>query len=234
MLFRSLLYGTQGIGKSTWAAMADRTIFIPTEDGLNDIDCQSFPLVESYDDAMDCIAELYSGEHDFGTVAIDSADWLEKFVWRQVCQQRGVESIEDVGYGKGYVFALAQWNDILGGLTALRDHRNMSIILLAHANIERFNDPGTDPYDRYAPRLHKHTAALLQEWCDEVFFATYKVMTKQSEEGFGKKRTRAVGEGERVIRTTERPSHYAKNRIAGLPDELPLDYRAYAVHLGTA
>ena len=35
---RVLLFGTHGVGKSTWGAMADKPIFVPTEDGLGDID----------------------------------------------------------------------------------------------------------------------------------------------------------------------------------------------------
>lgn len=41
---RVLLYGTHGVGKSSFGARAERPIFIPTEDGLNEIDCEKFPL----------------------------------------------------------------------------------------------------------------------------------------------------------------------------------------------
>ena len=58
-----------------------------------------------------------------------------------------------------------------------------------------------------------------------------KVHTKQTEEGFDKTRTRGIGTGDRIIRTTERPAHMAKNRMS-LPEEMPLDFRAYAEHLG--
>jgi hypothetical protein len=101
------------------------------------------------------------------------------------------------------------------------------VMLTAHAQIERFANPETDAYDRYSPRLQKLGSALVQEWCDEVLFATYKVHTKTTSEGFDRKRVQGIGTGERVIRTTERPAHVAKNRL-NLPDEIPLDYRIYA------
>ncbi len=41
---RTLLYGTHGIGKSTFGSMAERAVFLPTEDGLGEIDCERFPL----------------------------------------------------------------------------------------------------------------------------------------------------------------------------------------------
>lgn len=103
----------------------------------------------------------------------------------------------------------------------------MTIILIAHARIERFENPETDTYDRYTPRLHRLASQLIMEWCDEVLFAAYRVHTKQTDAGFDRKRTQAIGTGERILRTTERPAHVAKNRL-NLPAELPLDWDAYA------
>jgi len=224
---RTLLYGVHGVGKSTFGAMAERPIFIPTEDGLADIECERFPLAEKYGDVLSALGALYTEEHEYGTVVIDSLDWLERLIWTEVCAKRGVESIEDIGYGKGYVFALTHWREVVSGLDALRNERGMGVILLAHAQIEKFNNPETDSYDRYAPRLHRMASAVVQEWCDEVLFATYRVHTKATDEGFNRKRIVGLGAGERIIRTTERPAHLAKNRL-GLPEEIPLDHRVYA------
>lgn len=224
---RVMVYGTHGIGKSTFGAMADRPIFVQTEDGLANIDVDRFPLATRYGDVLAVLGELYTAEHEYRTVVIDSLDWLERLIWGEICAKRGVESIEDIGYAKGYVFALTQWREILTGLDALRNERGMQIVLIAHAQIERFANPETDTYDRYSPRLQKLASALVQEWCDEVLFASYRVHTKTTKEGFDRKRTQGVGTGERIIRTTERPAHVAKNRL-NLPDEIPLDYRVYA------
>ena len=224
---RTLLYGVHGVGKSTFGAMAEQPIFITTEDGLADIECERFPLAEKYADVLAALGVLYTDEHDYKTVVIDSLDWLERLIWVEVCAKRGVESIEDIGYAKGYVFALTQWREIFSGLDALRNDRGMSIVLIAHAQIEKFNNPETDTYDRYSPKLHRLASAIVQEWCDEVLFASYRVHTKQTDEGFNRKRTVGLGQGERIIRTTERPAHLAKNRL-NLLDEMPLDHRIYA------
>jgi hypothetical protein len=230
---RVMLYGVHGIGKSTFGAMAPNPIFIQTEDGVGNLDCARFPLSGTYDDVMEAIASLYSDPHEFKTVVIDSLDWLERLIWTKVVQVRGpankskVESIEDFGFARGYVYALDFWKEILDGLSALRNERGMMVIVIAHAKIERFENPETDAYDRYSPRLNKHASALVQEWCDEVLFATYKVHTRQTDEGFENTRTRGIGAGDRILRTTERPAHMAKNRL-NLPEEMPLDYRVYA------
>ncbi|GAB4240856.1 MAG: hypothetical protein OHK0028_19120 [Deltaproteobacteria bacterium] len=227
---RVMLYGTHGIGKSTFASCAPRPIFLQTEDGLGEIDCDKLPLVTSFAEAMAALSELYTEQHPYQTIVVDSLDWLERLIWAEVCRKRNVENIEEIGYSKGYVFALTQWREFLEGLSALRADKGMTAVLIAHAKIERFENPETESYDRYVPRLHKLAAAIVQEWCDEVLFATYKVYTKQSDEGFNRKRTQGVGSGERIIRTQERPAHVAKNRL-NLPEELPLDWNAYAHYL---
>jgi hypothetical protein len=227
---RVLVYGPHGIGKTTFGAMAERPVFIQTEDGLAGIDTDRFPLAARLGDVTGALAELRSEQHDYRTVVVDSLDWLERLIHAEVCQKRSVESIEDIGYGKGYVFALPMWREVLGSLDALRNERDMEVILVAHAQIEKFANPETETYDRYAPRLQKLASALVQEWCDEVLFATYRVHTRTATEGFDRKRVQAIGTGERVLRTTERPAHVAKNRLA-LPDEIPLDHRVFAAYV---
>jgi len=224
---RTLIYGVHGVGKSTFGAMAESPVFIQTEDGLSNLDAPRFPLSQSYTDVLAALGELYTEKHDFKTVVIDSLDWLERLIWAEVCRKRGVESVEDIGYGKAYVFALTQWREVLSGLDALRNERGMAVIFIAHAAIEKFANPETDTYDRYAPRLQKLASALIQEWADEVLFAGYRVHTKTTKEGFDRTRAVGIGAGERILRTTERPAHVAKNRL-GLPDEMPLDHRVYA------
>lgn len=229
---RVLLYGTEGIGKSTWAASAPKCIFVPTEDGLGDIDCQRFPLCSTFQEVIGCLSELYSGKHPYRSVAIDSLDWLEKIIWAKVADEAGKSNIEEIGYARGYKLALTQWREVLEGLNALRSDRNMTVILIAHAVIERFSNPEGEDFDRFQPNLNKHARGIIQEWSDEILFASYKILVKKEDKGFNVKRGKAIGAGSRVIRTTESPAFVAKNRI-GLPEELPLEWKEFAKHLRT-
>jgi len=226
---RVLLYGTHGVGKSTWAAQSPSPIFLATEEGLDDIGADRTPLLASVGDVSNCFSWLLTEKHDYRTLVIDTLDWLERLVWKQTCEKHEKRSIEDFGYGKGYVHALKGWEWILTNLQTLRNERAMNIVLLAHAKVSKFEAPDAATYDRYEPDLHKTVAPMLQEWCDEVFFASYQVATVKVEEGFGRDRFRGVGTGERQVHTCEMPSHLAKRRIA-LPDQLPLEWAAYQEH----
>jgi hypothetical protein len=233
---RILIYGTEGIGKSTFASQSPKPIFVQTEDGLDEIVCNKFPLAATYEEVLAALTELRTQEHDFETVVVDSLDWLERMIWDRVCQESGVTSIEktDGGYAKGYIHALTYWREVVDHLNVLRNARGMVVLLVAHAKVEKFEDPESSPYDRYSPRLNKHAAALVCEWCDAVLFATRKVRTQTEEAGFGRKRTiaHAIGKdgGERILRCVGGPSCIAKNRY-GIADDLPLSWAAFIAAL---
>jgi hypothetical protein len=224
---RILIHGVAGVGKTTFGAGAPAPVFIPTEDGLGTLEVPHFPLARTFDQVMEALAALYSESHDFRTVVVDSVDWLEPLVWARTCQDQGWGSIEDPGYGKGYVAALDLWRQYLEGLNALRNERGMTVIQIAHTDIRRFDSPEHEPYDRYVIKLHARAAALLQEHSDVVLFANYRISTVKSDVGFNKKVTRALGSGERVLYTAERPAFLAKNRF-GLPDSVALSWEAFA------
>ena len=221
---RVVLYGTSGIGKTTFASQFPTPVFVCTEDGLGQMEVQHFPMVTTLDEMMTYLVELLTEEHDRQTVVIDSLDWLERMIWAQVAKDQGKTSIEEIGYAKGYIFALEHWGKFLTALDALRNHRSMMTVLISHALVKKFNSPITDPYDRYQLKLHEKAEALIREWADLVLFATYKVTVKPADE---KKKTtaRGVGGTERILYTSERPGWLAKNRY-NLPAELPFEVSA--------
>lgn len=229
---RIMLYGQEGIGKSSYGASAPKAIFIQTEDGLGEIECSKFPLAKILADVHATLTALQQEKHDFQTVILDSLDWAERLIFDEVCREFGVKSIEkaDGGYARGYVHALTHWRKIITSLERLRNEKGMACILIAHAKIERFEDPESSAYDRYSPRLHKHAAALISEWVDAVLFATRRFRTQKEDAGFNRERTIAapVGAdgGERIIRTIGGPACVAKNRF-NLPAELPLSWDAF-------
>jgi hypothetical protein len=225
---RLLVYGTAGIGKTTFGCQANKPVILQTED--SDVDCPTFGLLRTYDQLMEAVAALYTEPHDFQTVVLDSLDWLEPLLWAETCRINGWPDIEKPGYGKGYIAALDQWRGLLEGLNGLRDQRNMTVILIAHCEIKRFDSPETEPYDRYQIKLQARASALVQEHVDAVLFANYRVSTVKTDLGFNKKAVRGVSGGDRLIYSNERPAFLAKNRF-GLPDSMPLDWPTLAASI---
>lgn len=225
---RVLVYGIEGVGKSTFGANAPAVIFLGAEDGTSELDVARFPEPRTWVDVLDAITELTTGEHAYQTLAIDTLDWLEPLCWAHVClTMRGkdgkpLESIEDAGYGKGYAAALDHWRVLLSMLERLRAQRGMNIVLLAHSWIKSFKNPEGDDYDRHEMKLHAKAGGLLREWSDAVLFATHETYTHERNG-----RTKGISTGARVLYTQRRASWDAKNR-SDLPEVLPLDWQAFA------
>lgn len=231
---RVLLYGQEGVGKSTWAAASPKPIFLDFEDGLNDLDVDKSPRICSYDECLENLRWLYSQEHDYQTVVFDTVDWFERLIHHKVCEVANCKSIEKVdgGYGKGYVAAAEMLQSFLTKLEALIAKRRLNVIFLGHCTRVKVADPERESYEKHSPDLHKAAASILREWCDEVFYASFRVFTRSEDGGFNKVRQIAIGGDERFIRTTHSAGVHAKNRLS-LPVELPMVWSEYQKHWPT-
>ncbi len=222
---RVVLYGVEGCGKTTWAAGAPSPIFLCSETGTEHVDVARFPVPQSWRDVIEALDALRD-QHDFRTLVIDTLDWLEPVVWAQTCAtkengKKRAEHIEDYGFAKGYIYALDVWRQLLARLDALREQRDMNVILIAHSQVKTFQSPDTEDYARFELKLHQKAASLVKEWADSVLFAEHETLTHEQNN-----RTKGIATGERVIRTTRTAAYDAKNR-AGLPATLPLSWEAF-------
>jgi hypothetical protein len=217
---RICIYGGHGIGKSTLASQFPKPIFISTEDGLDSLDVVSFPRANTVTDVVESIKTLIKEDHEYKTVVIDSVDWLvEPLIVQNV---ESSHEAKDLAYGKGQMLVAEEFREILQGLDVLRTKRNMNVVLIAHSAVIRFEDPRTEPYDRYQPKLPNRCNALLMEWADVLAFAAFKVIIRKADTGFNNTKNRGVTTGERLLHFVENPAYAAKNRYA-CPDEVEMN-----------
>lgn len=218
---RICIYGSHGIGKSSLASKFPAPIFISTEDGIDSLDVTSFPRARSLQEVVDSIKTLLTEEHEFKTVVIDSVDWLvEPLILDSINSQYDEKQ---QAYGKGQQYMAEEFREILQGLDALRLRRNMNVVLIAHAAVVKFEDPRTDVYDRYQPKLPKGCNALLMEWADVLAFAAFKVIIKKSDAGFNREVKRGTTNGDRLLHFVENPAFAAKNRY-NCPEDAEMTY----------
>jgi hypothetical protein len=216
---RICIYGGHGIGKSTLASKFPEPIFISTEDGIDSLDVTSFPRATKVKDVVENIKTLIKEDHKFKTVVIDSVDWLiEPLI---VTNVEASHDAKDLAYGKSQMFVAEEFREILQGLDVLRHKRGMNVVLIAHAAVVKFEDPRTEPYDRYQPKLPNRCNALLQEWADVLAFAAFKVIIKKADAGFNATKSRGVTTGERLLHFIENPAFAAKNRYT-CPEEIEM------------
>lgn len=225
---RIFVYGVEKIGKTTFAANAPGVVFITSENGLAEIDPPPahFPEVTSWDDVLDCVESLTEDEHEFRTLAIDSVDWVGHLLNEHVRETNNMTMEKFDAYGRGFKIAAEDWRKLLVALNRLQSRRGMEIILVAHAETKNIDPPDSDPYVRYQPNAGggNAAAALIKQWAKTILFARHELFVKDGE-GFAK--SKGVSTGRRILHTNWNAAWDAGNRY-GLPDELPLDYAAYA------
>lgn len=216
-----VLYGPEGVGKSTLASRMPEPVFLDTEGGTHHLDVTRLDAGDSFEEIKATVAQLATAEHPFRTLVIDTADWLEKRAVEQLCTKANKDSIEDFGYGKGWVLLAEEFARFLSSLDAVLE-RGMHVVFLAHSTVRKFESPDqAGAYDRYELKLSKQVAPLLKEWADVVLFANY--VTKVAQKDGGK--TRGVGGKERVLFATHTAACDAKNRH-GLADKLAFSIEA--------
>ncbi len=224
---RVVIYGQEGVGKTTLAAGFPSPLILDTEDGSHTLDVARVP-VGSYGDLMAALDELQAMAQnnacEFATIIIDTADQLWWMCAYSLMEEYGWKSIESPKYGTGYTQASERFVSILSRLDALV-RLGISVVVVCHAKIQKVSPPDTAEFTKYAIKVNATSGQAeiarekLKEWCDVLLFCRFDVSVNQAEK-------KAVS-SKRVIVTTSAPAWEAKNRL-GLPESLPMEAAALA------
>lgn len=222
-----LIYGPEGIGKSTLAARFPDPVFIDTEGSTSNMDVARFDRPTTFTMLMQEIQYIKAHPETCKTLVLDTADWAEQLCINEFCAKKQITGIEDIGYGKGYVYVTEDFGRMLNLLEDIKQ-MGINIVITAHAQMRKFEQPDElGSYDRWELKLQKKTAPLLKEWADMVLFCNYKtIVVNVDNQGAAKGKNKAQG-GKRVMYTEHHPCWDAKNRH-GLRPELNMDYAEIA------
>lgn len=213
---RVVLYGVESVGKSTFAAQFPNPLFLDIEQGTSHLNVDRCDI-GSWKQLTDALTE--SKETDYQTIVIDSADWAERLCVEDLLATSKKTSIEDFGFGKGWVMVAERMSRMLASIDTLID-AGKNVVLIAHSKIVRFEAPDAlAAYDRYELKLSKQSSPLLKEFADELWFLRFKTKVSTTDTGKGK----GIGGKERILLTTHSAAYDAKTR-SGLAEELPLEW----------
>jgi len=223
-------HGRDGMGKSYFGR---ESLFVNVEGGIDNIDCESINCVnQSTDFIMDVLRYIAknSGDIKQNTITIDSVDWVEKQLHKEICAERGVASgsINDkkLAFGVGHQIAASKFREILNALDHIRE-LGFNIYLISHSKIVSIEDPNLDPYQRWDLALEKNLRSYVREWCDIVGWISMETFTtKQESQGFGITKFKPTSTGKRLLHIGNDPSYESKTRIA-LPDKIDLDWGVF-------
>lgn len=221
-----VIYGVEGIGKTTFASQFPSPVFIDTEGSTDHLDVARTDKPTSWQMLISYVKEFAMMPGLYRTLVIDTIDWAEQLCVEYICNKHNKAGIEDFGYGNGYVFVREEMGRFLNLLDEVID-AGMNVVITAHAQIRKFEQPDEmGAYDRFELKLGKKTGSqtspLIKEWADMVLFANYKneIITSTTN------KKKAVN-GKRLMYATHNPAWDAKNRH-GLPDVMPFEYSQIA------
>ena len=222
-----VIYGSEGIGKTTLAAAFPDPLFIDTEGGTAHMDVNRLTMPDTWDKLVALIEEVAQNPGICGSLVLDTADWAEQVCIKDLCAKYKKSGIEEFGYGKGYTYVSEEFSKLLTACDKVIA-AGMNVVITAHAKMRKFEQPDEmGAYDRWEMKLTRQVAPLLKEWSDMLLFCNYKTFVVTPDEGKNK-----VQGGKRVIYTSHHPCWDAKNRH-GLPDEMNMEY-ANIAHIFTA
>lgn len=218
-----VIYGPEGIGKTTFASQFPDPLFIDTEGGTNQLDVARIdPAPQSWNELLGII-DAVKAERPCATLVLDTADWAEKLCMEHLCIKNKWDSIETPRYGAGYTAIMEEFGRLLNKLSDLIE-AGTNVVLTAHAITRKFDPPEeASSYDRWELKLQKKTSPLVKQWADAILFVNYKIMVENVDRDMGKKAGKARG-GKRVMYMEHHPCWDAKNRY-GLAGELEFDFK---------
>lgn len=212
-----VIYGQEGVGKSSLAAGAPAPFFADVEHKAAVLGVDR-SQVSSWQDFLDVIEYMRTEKHDHKSLVIDTLDALETMLHRHLCDlpHHKWASISTPGFHKGEVMAREHWATALDSLDVLRFEKGIHVIALAHSQIRMFSNPEGNDYDRYEMKLEKKAAALFRERSTACLFAHYDIAVKTDKE-----KSVGLSTGERVLSTGHTAAWDAKN-IYNLPETITL------------
>ncbi len=224
---RIVMYGAEGIGKSTLASQCPDALFIDTEGSTTHMDVKRFEAPTSWQVLLEQVQYVINNPTVCKTLVIDTADWAEQLEINELCRKNGWASIETPGYGKGYQYSAEEFGRLLNKLTEVVN-KGVNVVITAHASLRKVELPEElGAYDHWEMKTSKKVAPMIKEWADVVLFLNYQVnVVNVDGQGQLKGKNKAQG-GRRTIHTTHTPFWDAKNRF-GMPEELPLEYASIA------
>ena len=233
----TVVTGATAVGKTHFACQSDAPIMLDLEHGAEIHNNQKIPLYGKdivFDDCIEALRLIYTNHKKIGvkTVIVDSMDWVQKLIHKEVCKQKNVETIDELKWGAGYQLSASLAQDFINGLDSLRQ-LGLEIVIICHTQIVKVDEPIHDLYEIYDLKLDRLIRNTIKEWATIIAFCEFDQKTHLKGERFGQKVYKAISTGNRIMHTVPQAGFVAKSRIP-IPSPLPLDWKVFKSEISKA
>lgn len=213
---KGIIYGSPGVGKTTFGASAPGALIVDCEGGAGMVRCARTPHLKAWGQQLATLQALATEQHDYGVIVVDTLDWMLGSLETHVSgAAMGKDKLTETlnksngGYGNGkQVLRNHICLQLLPALDALVA-RGMAVILLAHATRQDITDSDGITTEKTVAEIHPDFLSLFLAWSDFCCLA------------------KTTASGARELVTIDNGRALAKNRY-GLPPTLPLTWNAFA------
>jgi hypothetical protein len=217
---KAIIYGDNGVGKTTFAASAKSPIIADLEGNCNHIEADK-QRITSLSEFEEFLGALLQQNHEYKTLVIDSLDSLEILISEKISRNY---TSQELDYGKSANIWKQYIKELIEKIDYLSSKKSMNIVFTAHWKVKAANNPMTEQYDRYDLRVGEHMRTGFCNWVQCIFLALKEVVFEEKNAGFGKKRAKNIER--RVLYTRGDPTYYGKN-VFDLPGKLPMDWEQF-------
>lgn len=143
--YKFLVYGVPKSGKSTLASKFPKAIFIPTEPGLNFLECHQITdddgnptTIRNWTEFCNAVKLIVQTKHEFKTVVIDTVDNALEFCALHFLKSQGLEHESDGDYGKGWGMITREFTKAINYMA----NSGFGVVFISHEKTEERETKG--------------------------------------------------------------------------------------------
>ena len=162
-------YGEPKSGKTTTATKFPNHLLLAFEKGYNAIPGAMAQPINSWSEFKKVLRQLKDPEVQkrFETIIIDTADIAYDYCEKYICSNNDVDTIGDIGYGKGYALVGREFDESLRSIVQM----NYGLVLISHATDKTFTDETGKEYNQIVPTLGTRPRNIVSRMCDIIGYS---------------------------------------------------------------
>jgi len=201
-------YGEPKSGKTTTASKFPKHLILAFEKGYSAIPGAMAQPINSWSEFRKVLRQLKDPEVQakFETIVIDTADIAYDYCEKYICANAGVDTIGDIGYGKGYTLVGKEYDEALRSIVQM----NYGLVLISHSQDKTFTDESGKEYNQIVPTLGTRPRNIVSRMCDIIGYS------RAVQDAEGKTSTKLFMRGT--------PRYVAGSRFKYTPDYIDFTY----------
>ena len=211
-------YGEPKSGKTTIASKFPNALLLAFEKGYNALAGVMAQPINSWAEFIKVTKQLKDEKvkEKFSTIIIDTADIAYSYCEKYICANNGVDTIADIGYGKGYALVGNEFDEKLRAIVQL----GYGIVIISHATDKVFKDEAGQEYNKIVPTLDKRSNNIVARMADII--------------GYSRSVTDAEGNDKTILFMRGTPRFEAGSRFKYTPDYIEFTYDNLVNAIGDA